>query len=148
MADHLKGIYVWLWNTLSDLTKMCVCVCIRFTPNFDFILARDENKLEFPEPSGKETLQRWFLPSVRAPALFPPVLLSVTTYMLLYILERPLNIVDEFLLLLLFSFFFFLRNILALFKIKVSWNERTTSSEQKSHWKQKRRQRNKEFSSQ
>ena len=79
-------------------------MCIRFTPNF--ILARNENELEFPEPSGKETLQRRFLPSVRVPALFPPVLLSVTTYMLFYILERPLNIVDEFLLLLLFSFSF------------------------------------------
>lgn len=43
-------------------------------------------------------------PKCRLPALFPPVLLNVTTYMLFYILERPLNIVDEFLLLLLFFF--------------------------------------------
>lgn len=67
------------------------------------------------EPSGKEILQRWFLSRVRLPALFPPVLLSVTTYMLFYILERPLNIVDEFLLLLLFSFFFFLKKYIGSF---------------------------------
>lgn len=27
-------------------------VCIRFTPNFAFILARNKNELEFPEPTG------------------------------------------------------------------------------------------------
>lgn len=110
-------------------------MCIRFTPNFDFILARDENKLEFPEPSGKETLQRWFLPSVRAPALFPPVLLSVILHF-----GKAFKYCGWVFIVVAVFFFFFLRNILALFKIKVSWNERTTSSEQKSHWKQKRRQ--------
>lgn len=51
-----KGcLYLALKYTIG-LRKMCMCVCQIYLPNFDLILAWNENELGFPKPTIAKSL--------------------------------------------------------------------------------------------